>query len=313
MALLLAGIPLRATGKEQKTIVKICRELEYNIHESYVYDNIMDDLIRIPGAERMMEINSKSYKLITEGIYDKKPKLYVDEEVVKRMFKPSFCIDIMNKFGEYTNNYSGTGKRILPILNSYVERQNIEILISKKIPFRIIAESMNSIPGIGKKFCIEDVVVYYEYFFRWGRDGDDDTFGNLVNYINIDNKNEYYRRHRRMLRMTVDEILASIGYFSDDARMYINKKMFGVTSTEILDSLRNGKHISEIKVKLYMHADASIAEEKRSTGNEDVRERMLAVFSNMEVVANKRMVAGELIHDEVSANDEPDEPAVLKR
>lgn len=310
-ALHLAGIPL--TGN--KSIVKILNDYCYKPFETEIYQEVFDEIESVPGACPMIAKNRIIHdsNLSVRSREDREP-LEIDKSVIRTFSYPLVCEDLMNSFSQNGIKITGLGKPVIRILGNEVDRKNIEILLMKGLGSVKIAEVLNESGGSTKSYNGDQISAYYHYFWNCRIIGDEGSnMSEVANYMAIKTKSDYYNAHTNLIYLSMNETLSSMGYLGEDVRGNINKKIYGMATNEIIDNLRTRTRVKDYIFKLYAHTDASIAEDKRNSNMEEVRDQLAAVFKNIEGIKEKRMSISDIQKEHDNIEPEQDEIVTFKR
>lgn len=295
----MAGLAINK-GDGILSIEEVLREYEYNPLPNGMYEEIIGGADKNPGV---MVMHNTNYEILN-GIKKERHmtrKLYFDNDVMEAMPWPKVCKDLILYFASNELSKESTPgvitNGIIRILNDLTIRQSIEIMLMRDIPINDIVTIYNDSSHYGSKITREQVSAYREYFWNVGGRRSirsEDQIG-LTLYLSICGKSKLYEPHRLYSNRPVNEVLAALGYVPDNTRSTVNRIIYGLASTEVVDSLRTKGRVKESVMKLYMHADGSIADEKKSADVNDLRKEVSALFRNVEVVAEKRMSISQMV------------------
>lgn len=314
-ALMLAGVPITDPDGKCTCICNIMIEYGYNQLTTDKYNEIKDELLEIPGANKMLTVNTSIYDANGKAANKARPQsMYIDDSVTGQFMFPEIVTDIIGYWTGTKYQLSRNGNRVIHILNNKIVRQNIEVLLLQGQTPWTVCEIMGADKKNSPYMTIDAIRAYKEFFWAVSITGyNHGGMTEIVNYLSINHANKMYDPHRRYMYLPMEEVLAGIGYMSDDGRNVINRRIYGKAAIDVLTALRDGVRAKDQTVKIYMHADASISEDKKNTSMDDVRKRMADIFENMDTVAEKRRTMAEVINRDEEEEPEEDKPKVFKR
>ena len=316
--LILAGIPIVSDKTGITCVTDILYDYEFNIHPSEDYKEIEDELKSEPAESVMIDKNSSLYRS-NYAIKNKSKRkdIYIDKAAMDTYYMPHVAIDLMHKFHGISHKHSKQSIGIIQIMAQPGYRQIIEVMLTRGVPFGKIASALNDKPNPMFKLTHQDIALYHYYIWKWSplEESMGEPLAELYNYIFINNNSSYYKVHRTLLHdMDLDEILVHMGSYGEDERNYINKKLFGLSSTSILRKLRANERVPSSTLQIYAHADSSISADKQKEDMDSLSKRIDDLFSSVSFVGEKRRTMSEIMSGYKPGEDsEQDEPAEISR
>lgn len=316
--LLLAGIPILSDKTGITCITDILYEYEFNLHGYEYYKEIEDSLKANPAEALMIDKNESIYRanvLIKD--YPQRKDLYIDDNAMAKYYMPPSAVDLMYKFHGSPRRQRKQTNGITRIMHTPNYRRMIEVMLTRGVPFAKIASYLNDKPNPEFRLNQQDISLYHYYIWKWCplEESMGQPLSELYNYLFLNPDSEFYRVHRTLLNdMDLDEILVHMTAYGENERNHINKKMFGLSSTEILRNMRAGKRISMISFQVYAHSDTSIATDKQNKDIKDITERIDEMFASVSFVGQKRLTMSEIQAGYTPGSEpESDEPAQISR
>lgn len=316
--LMLAGVPIDTKDDTIMSVIDQLYDYEFNIHPKQYYQEVKDEIISDRNQAKMMKANIPIYEHnIHVRLQKDKQPIYIDPKVKEEIYSAKVAVDLMHIVHGISHKANKVTHGIMMIMNNQTYRQSLDVMLTKGIPIYLIPGYINNRQTPIFKVTEEQVRVYRHYIWNWTpqKTYEGIPLKELYAYINMNHNSRFYRIHRALLVLEdFDEILLFINSYNEEERKNINKKIYGLSSTKILKGLREDKNIKDYYIKAYMHADASIAEERRADGIEALREKMDNLFESVDVIAKKRKSIDNLIEEEEAYIDQgPMEPANIKR
>jgi hypothetical protein len=314
--MLLAGVPIVATNDQMMCVTDILYQYEFNIHPVEYYEDIENEIKGNRSEFNMMNTNLPIYEhnSVHRKQCDKKP-VYINPIVKGTLFMADVAIVMIHVFHGLSCKPGKIAHNLSMIMNNDNYRQYIEVMLTKGVPLYAIAKYLNAKETPTFKVSDQEVRFYRRYIWDWtpGSEFNGTPLREVYAYINLNRDSRYYRMHRALMAIQdFDEVLVVVGAYGDNEHKVINKKMFGLSSARMLKGLREGTKVRDYYVKAYMHADAAIAEERRSEETNDLRTKMDTLFASVTTVSEKRKTLDEVIEEEANAKMEPMEPADIK-
>ncbi len=320
--MLLAGVPLTSKADEMLCITDILASYEFNIHPMPAYVDIEAEIEGDTRQKRMMEKNRPIYEHNSKRenrIQRLKKPLYIDNKVVEDMYMPASVRDLLHMFHGISRRARKMTRTLIMLLNNQTHRQFIEVMLTRGIPFHKMRDYVNDRDKLSFRVTDQDMRMYYEYIWNWRPESEFEgvSLRSLYVYLNMNVHSAFYREHRGMLAVNdFEEVLIRMGSFSEENRKSMNKKLYGVSSVNVMNAMRDGKPLRGYFAQIYMHTDASIAEDQRAADVDDLRKRIDSLFESVDTVAVKRRTLDDIAEEEAAAARklEPMEPAeIIKR